>query len=68
MKKLKKSTSDKEKELINIISDARKKLNDLQEKQKADIGKLAYKHGLNKFDLSVLDNAFSKIATELTEA
>lgn len=68
MAKIKKSASDKERELLEIISESKKKLAKLQDKQKNDIGELAYKHGLNKFDLSVLDNAFKKISLELTEA
>lgn len=68
MAKIKKTASEKERELLDIISDAKKKLNKIQEKQKSDIGDLAYRHGLNKFDLSVLDNAFKKISLELTEA
>ncbi|KTC87640.1 hypothetical protein [Legionella drozanskii] len=68
MPKIKKTASDKEKELVNIIADAKKKLSKLQEKQKIDIGELAYKHGLNKFDLTALDNAFKKISLELAEA
>lgn len=68
MAKIKKSISDKERELLEIISESKKKLAKLQDKQKNDIGELAYKNGLNKFELSVLDDAFKKISLELTEA
>lgn len=68
MKKIKKTASEKEKELLQIISESKKKLSKLQDKQKNEIGELAYKHGLNKFDLSVLDDAFKKISMELAKA
>lgn len=68
MTKIKKSSHEKERELLETIAGAKKKLAKLQEKQKSEIGELAYKHGLNKFDLPKLDNAFRKISIELEEA
>ena len=65
MAKIKKTSSDKERELLEIISDAKKKLAKLQDKQKIEIGELACKHGLNDFDLNVLDKAFEKLSGEL---
>ena len=65
MAKIKKSLSDKETELLNIISDAKKKLAKLQDKQKNEIGELACKNGLNAFDISILDNEFKALAIKL---
>lgn len=47
------------------IADAQSKLTAIQEKQKLNLGKLAYKHGLNEFDLDLLDSEFKKLATAL---
>ena len=55
MIKAKKSSFEKEQGLLETISDARKKLAKLQEKQKIEIGDLAYKHGLHKLDIEKLD-------------
>lgn len=65
MAKIKKTISEKEKELQQIISDAKNKLSKLQNKQKMELGELACKHGLNEFDLHVLDNHFKKLSLEL---
>ena len=65
MAKIKKTSSDKERELLEIISDAKKKLAKLQDKQKIEIGEIACKHGLNDFDLNILDKAFKKLSAEL---
>ena len=68
MARAKKSMSQKEQELKDIISDAKKKLSALQNKQKMDLGELACKHGLNEFELSVLDNHFLKLSTQLKQS
>ncbi len=65
MAKIKRNLSDKEKNLLEIISDAQSKLAAIQEKQKWDLGKLAYKNGLNEFDIDLLDSEFKKLATAL---
>jgi hypothetical protein len=65
MTKIKKTLSDKEKELKEIIADAKMKLAKIQDKQKIEIGELACKNGLNQFDLTILDDAFKKLANEL---
>ena len=65
MAKIKRTISDKEKKLLEIISDAKNKLAALQEKQKIELGELAYKHGLNEFDLTVLDEEFKKLSVAL---
>jgi len=67
MAKTKKSLSEKERDLICIISDAKKKLAKLQSKQQMVIGELACKNGLNQFDLAVLDLAFNELAVKLKE-
>ena len=68
MAKIKKTLSDKEKDLLEIIADAKIKLAKLQSKQKIEIGELACKNGLNEFDLTVLDDAFKKLSLELKSA
>ncbi|HHS8465240.1 TPA: hypothetical protein ACTUXY_003035 [Legionella pneumophila] len=65
MAKIKRNLSDKEKSLLEIIADAQSKLSAIQEKQKWDLGKLAYKNGLNEFDLDLLDSEFKKLAATL---
>ena len=66
MAKNKKTLSEKEMVLHNIIADAKKKLAKLQDKKKNDIGELACKHGLHQFDLNVLGEAFQKISIQLS--
>ena len=67
MAKTKKTLSAKEMELQQIIIDTKTKLKKLQAKQKIEIGELACNHGLHAFDLSVLDDAFKKLADELNK-
>ena len=66
MPKVKRTTSDKENKLLEIISDAKRKLAILQSKQKNEIGELACKHGLTEFDLNVLDEEFKKLYVALS--
>ena len=66
MAKMKKTLSEKEQELVNIISETKKKLAKLQDKQKIELGELACKHGLNQFDLAILDDAFKKLSIQLS--
>lgn len=68
MAKRKKTLSEKEQELISIISDAKKKLSKLQDHQKYEIGEIACKNGLNEFDVSILDGAFKKLYDTLKNA
>ena len=65
MAKIKKTLSEKEKELQQIITDAKSKLAKLQNKQKIEVGELACKHGLNEFSLDVLDAEFKKLYASL---
>ena len=65
MAKIKKTLSEKEKELKQIISDAKNKLEKLQNKQKIEMGELACKHGLNEFRLDMLDTEFKKLYESL---
>jgi hypothetical protein len=67
MARVKKTISQKEKELKEIIADAKNKLANLQNKQKADIGELACKHGLHNFELSILNNEFKELALKLNQ-
>jgi putative heme iron utilization protein len=57
----KKTVSQMEATLLDRIEQAKNKLGQLQQKHKLEIGSLAYKHGLQHFDLSQLDHAFSKM-------
>ena len=61
----KKTISEKEQELLNIIETAKEKLSKLQHKQKIELGTLACKHGLYQVDKETLDAAFKKLAEEL---
>lgn len=67
MARVKKSMSEKEKELEGAINELKLKLKKIREKQKTDIGELACSHGLNEFDLEVLDCAFKKLYAELSQ-
>ena len=58
----KKTTSEKEKSLLEVIEKAKKDLIRLQEKQKNEIGSLAYKFKLNNLDANVLENEFKEIS------
>ena len=64
MARVKKTLLDKEKELKQILFDTKKKLAAIHNKQKADIGELAFKHGLHEIDLNVLETQFKKISEE----
>jgi len=66
MAKIKKTLSEKETILNDIINDAKRKLSKLQVKQKMDLGDLACNHGLNLFDLTVVDSEFKKLAEQLS--
>ncbi len=67
MARNKKTVSDKEKALLDIISDAKKKLSKLQDKQKNQLGELAQKCGLAVFDLDSLEEEFRKLASTLSK-
>ena len=61
-----KTAAEKEMELLTTIADAKKKLERLQQQQKIEIGALACKHGLNKFEPAILDNAFKNLMAQLS--
>lgn len=61
-----KSVAEKEKELLETIAAAKKKLERLQQQQKIEIGELACKHGLNKFNTEALDVAFKNLNIQLS--
>lgn len=60
----KKTISEKEKSLLEVIEKAKKDLARLQEKQKIEIGNLAYKFKLNELDTSILEKEFKEIAVK----
>ena len=66
MAKTKKSVSQKEQGLIDIIENTKKKLHKLQNKQRIELGDLACKHGLNEFELSTIEDAFKELALKLS--
>ena len=61
----KKTISEKEQELLDIIESAKDKLLKLQQKQKIELGTLACNHGLHQVDKETLNTAFKKLAEEL---
>lgn len=65
MSKNNKTFADKEKELLNTIIEAKKKLEKLQQKQKLDLGNLALKHNLHLIDVKKLDLEFKNLAEKL---
>lgn len=60
-----KTTSEKEWVLLATIAEAKKKIEKLQQQQKVEIGTLACKHGLNLFELAILDEGFKKLSEQL---
>ena len=62
---VKKTISQKEKELIDLIKESKEKLHKLQNKQRLDLGELACKHGLHEFDRSVIDASFKDLSVKL---
>lgn len=63
----KKTLVEREQELVLKIQKAKKELDTLQKKQRQEIGALACKHGLNNFETSTLDKAFSELSVKLTK-
>lgn len=61
----KKTVSQMEAVLMDKIEQAKQRLAKLQQKHKLEIGSLAYKHGLQEFDIKQLDNTFAKLVKEL---
>jgi len=64
MVKRKVNLSDKAQKLEEQIQNAKEKLVKLKQQRKMEIGTLALKHGLDKFDDDVLDANFKRIAEE----
>lgn len=56
---------EKTDKLIKKIETAKKELLALQEKRLLEIGKLAYKHGLDAYEDTQLDHHFSKLSKQL---
>lgn len=57
--------SEKEKILLDKIKKAQAQLDSLQEKQRMELGKMAYKHGLHAYPKSIVEASLKKIADEL---
>lgn len=64
--KKKLSVEEKEKRILDRIEKAKKSLNQLQEKRRNDLGRLACKHNLDRISDTVLDQAFARLSRELT--
>ncbi|HCX3504807.1 TPA: hypothetical protein OZL71_001259 [Legionella pneumophila] len=64
----KKTVSQMEEVLMDKIEKTKKQLDSLQQKHKLEIGSLAYKYGLNQFELSILENAFKNLSQQLLDA
>ena len=62
----KKTGSQMEAALLDRIEKAKEKLEKLQQKHKLEIGTIAYKHGLHQLDIKQLDQAFAKLASEVS--
>jgi hypothetical protein len=60
----KKTVSQMEAALMDRIEKAKNELLKLQQKHKLEIGSLAYKHGLNLWDMARLEHAFAQLARE----
>tara|TARA_B100000989_G_C19531868_1_gene470498 strand:+ start:49 stop:264 length:216 start_codon:yes stop_codon:yes gene_type:complete len=57
---------DKETKLLDKISKAKQQLAKLKQKHKLELGELAIKHDLDKYNLNVLGDAFARLADELS--
>ena len=66
MKAVTNQFTNKEAKLLNRITKARQQLKKLKQKQKLELGELAIKHGLDKYNLDILGDAFTRLAEELS--
>ena len=64
----KKTTSEKEQNLLDVIAKAKKDLIKLKVKQKNEIGMLAHKYNLGAIEPSILERAFKEIADRYNAA
>ncbi len=58
--------SEKEKQLLEKIEQAKNELKSLKDKRKLELGELAYKHGLADLDNTLLSTLFGALAKEHT--
>ena len=58
------SAKEKEQHLIEKITKSKEQLLRLQNKRRLEIGKLAYKHGLEALPNKLLDKEFARIAKD----
>ncbi len=63
--KQKMSLREKQDKLLEKIEKAKKDLVRLQAKRHVEIGKLAAKYGLDRYDNATLDSVFAKLSKEL---
>ena len=64
----KKTISEKEQNLLDVIAKAKKDLIKLKVKQKNEIGMLANKYNLGAIESSILERAFKEIADRYSAA
>jgi hypothetical protein len=62
-----KTTNQKEKELIALISNAKKKLKKIQDKKCLELGELACKYGFDQLELSVVEKHFKAISEKINQ-
>jgi hypothetical protein len=60
------TVSQMEAVLMDRIEKSKNKLKFLQQKHQLEIGLLAYKHGLQKLNMTQIDHLFCKFAQELS--
>ena len=56
--------SEKERQLIEKIEQAKNELKSLRDKRKLELGELAYKHGLADLDNAILTKLFASISKD----
>jgi len=52
--------------LLDVINEAKEKLQKLRNNQRIELGNLACKYKLNEFDLSIIEDAFKELAFKLS--
>lgn len=62
-----KTSHQKEKELLVLISNAKKKLKTLQNKKRLELGELACKYGFDQLELSIVEKHFKSISEKINQ-
>ena len=65
MARVKKTVSEKEQDLRDIIKEAQEKLDKLLNKQRSELGQLACKYKLNDCDLSLVEEGFKELSLKM---